>query len=78
LAVLGIRSRTSRGWTLAGALSTPSGYYIGGDSWLDYASHGFVYLFANTKFITILVIGMPDAQRECRLVAESGHSKGPP
>lgn len=53
-AVLGILLANIPYMSMADALASADGYHIGGsESWLDYASHGFVYLFADTKFVTI-------------------------
>ena len=41
------------GISSAGGWASSSMDFVGGDSWLEYASHGFVYLFADWKFITI-------------------------
>ena len=38
---------------LPGTLVPPQAHYVGGDGWLDHASHWFVYIFADTKFVTI-------------------------
>lgn len=52
-AVLGILLANMPFMALAGAVVYAGEPYIGGDSWLDRASYAFVYVFADTKFVTL-------------------------
>lgn len=52
-AVLGILLANMPFMALAGAIVTGGDAYIGGDSWLDAVSYAFVYVFADTKFVTL-------------------------
>ena len=52
-AVLGILLANIPFMAMAGAVTVNIGYFIGGEHWTDHASQGFVFLFADTKFVTL-------------------------
>ncbi len=52
-AVLGILLANIPFMAMAGAITDPYGRYLGGNHWTDHVSHAFVFLFADTKFITL-------------------------
>lgn len=55
-AVLGILLANIPYMSMAATLTGAFEHHIGGDGWLDYASHHLVFLLADTKFITLFSI----------------------
>ena len=52
-AVLGILLANIPFMAMAGVMTDPDWYFVGGDRAIDYLSYYFVYVFADTKFVTI-------------------------
>lgn len=53
VAVLGILLANIPYMSMAGAIASPDGWFVGGDGWLDHACFHAVYVLADTKFITL-------------------------